>query len=108
MTKKVNYKQEVEIVTILKENIVYEVAGWYNEVQDGYRTEQEYHNMTTDGDLLSLADWSLQEAYKDGFLTSESSSKAIEAKHIKFLGNKQIEALKEVAVGLAKIDLDLV
>lgn len=100
--------KEVVIITILKENIVYEVAGWFNEVQDGHRTEESYEAMTTDDDLMSLADWSLQEAYKDGVLRSESSNRAIEAKHIKFLGNEFIGKMKEVAVNLAKIDLDLV
>lgn len=89
--------QEKLIIKLLKEEVTYHYQGLQNEVLDGERTQASYNELLDLETALNIATNVLNEAYKDGFLSSAQSIPIIEAKHIKFLGNDRINTLKMVA-----------
>lgn len=70
----------------------------------------EYEGFALDGrgelfltQMKEYLDDMLAEAYKVGYLKNEQSKNAIEAKHIKFLGNDVINEMKEAAMMLVRM-----
>lgn len=89
---------------ILKGNIKFEIAGKENEMLDGYITPEEFEEFKTTQNLLNVAAQIFTEAYTTGYFKSSKTDTVIEAKHIKFLGNEEIEGIKIIAVLQAQME----
>lgn len=89
-----NYEKEL-FTKILTGNIKYEIAGKENEMLDGYITREEFKGMLN---LLNVANQLFNEAYTTGYFKSSKTDTVIEAKHVKFLGNEELEIIKTTAV----------
>lgn len=83
--------------SILKNNIMWELGGYENAWFDGELTCEEFNAMLTEENAMEIATYNLNEAYRKGHLESETNGIALEAKHIKFMGNERIEHIKQVA-----------
>ena len=84
--------------SILNENLCYHFGGIYNGLCDGHYSEEKFEEMTIEKEFFKMDDYILKNAYKVGYLESESDNLAIEAKHIKFLGKEKIDAIIKKAV----------
>lgn len=97
--------QEKLFHKILKENIIWELAGWENALADGSIDQKEYNEIMTEETALEIANDLMKTAWKEGHLTSNMSPISIEAKHLKFMGTERIEHLKKVACLNALVEL---
>ncbi|AXC33944.1 hypothetical protein LM99_0044 [Enterococcus phage vB_EfaS_LM99] len=92
-----NYEKEL-FTKILTGNIKYEIAGKENEMLDGYITREEFEEFKGMLNLLNVANQLFNEAYTTGYFKSSKTDTVIEAKHVKFLGNEELEIIKTTAV----------
>lgn len=92
---------EKAFYSIMLNNINYELGGWENSVSDGEMTQEECDKLCEKDVLIESANDMLKYAYEIGHLEKENSFYALEAKHIKFLGNERIQKLIELAVNKA-------
>lgn len=96
-------ENQMTAVLLLKDNIVYEMDGWENELQDGIITEDEFFDKMNLDNINALAKQLLNEAMAEGFLESKQSGLILEAKHLKFLGRETLDDIESDAVTLASL-----
>lgn len=97
-------KFEKELFTkILTGNIKFEIAGKENEMFDGYITREEFNDFKGMLNLLNVANKIFTEAYTIGYFKSSKTDSVIESKHVKFLGNEEIEIIKTTAAFHASV-----
>lgn len=87
---------------LLRGAIIYEIAGWENEVTDGYITKEEFFDRLDIDRLKQIANYSLKEAARVGYLESEYSAYTMEVRHLNFLGKERLEYIKTRAAELAR------
>ena len=78
------------IKKLVKQNVVFEIQGWENMVDDGELKKEDIENLS----LMKIMDNILKESYTNGMLESPMTDIVMEAKHIKFLGNKKLDLIK--------------
>jgi len=91
-------EQEKNLEQILRASIRYHMAGFENEVMDGWITEEEFKEHANEEEFMNVIEWKMKDAKTRGILTSENTSRQIEIKHINFLGKERIALIKNDAV----------
>ena len=62
--------QDKMTIKILADGILYEIAGWENELEDGDITEEAFKDLVSEKHLTTTAQQLLDEAYVSGYLKS--------------------------------------
>ena len=87
-------KNEKMIKKLVKQNVLFEIQGWENMVDDGELKNEDIENLSSETNLMKKMDNILKESYTNGMLESPMNDIVMEAKHIKFLGNKKLDLIK--------------
>lgn len=95
--KKLSNEQILEV--ILKAGLLYDLAGFENEVEDGFRTQESFKEMLSQENIMSMVDYHIHDARtRRKYITSPNTQRTLEIKHINFLGNETIDKCKQIAV----------
>lgn len=80
----------------LYSQLKWEIGGVENAILDGEMTHDDLKEFMGEGHLKAMADHIVNEGYKTGHF--KNGNVLYESKHIKFLGNARIEAVKNKVI----------
>lgn len=84
---------DIKLINMMRDTLLWEYQGF---VHDG-------EGDTFKANMRTYLDEMLLNAYKIGYLKNEQTKEVMEAKHIKFLGNKALDEIKDMAVLMANL-----
>ena len=88
-----NKDMDIKLINMMRDTLLWEYQGC---VYDG-------EGDTFKANMRTYLDEMLLDAYRIGYLKNEQTNAVMEAKHIKFLGNKALDEIKAIAVLMANI-----
>ena len=100
---KLTFNEKVAIM-LISDQLRYHFGGVYNGFLAGHYDEKEYEEMVKEEEFYNMAEYILSNAYKVGYLDSESSNYVLEAKHLKFLGKEKLKNVIDLSVKKAISD----